>query len=254
MTLLKSIVVLLALANVGYFLWTRGIAHRADAGPAPAAATLKLASEVPGSQRGTGARNDDRASSSGAGSIVGAGGGVDAPGVATPGRGLGRPAHEREALHQRGTFPRRVRDRARREHLARRRLRSAAAGRGGRGLGGRVGLSADSTLPLERADAEQAQGRRDRGCAGDAGPQRELGDLARAVRRSEARANPRRAGTGPRIQSGHRRSKAHRRCVLDRHRSETHGQRAQAERSAERDGTHSAAGGQSLPARGATPP
>jgi hypothetical protein len=86
--LLKSIVVFLALANVGYFLWTRGIAHSGDAGTGAPAATLKLSSEVPGSQRGA-AAGDDQASSSGAAGIVGAGGGVAmsgvAPEVATPG-------------------------------------------------------------------------------------------------------------------------------------------------------------------------
>ena len=48
MTLLKSIVVCLVLANVGYFLWARGVAgtEQAPAQPAPAA-TLKLASESP---------------------------------------------------------------------------------------------------------------------------------------------------------------------------------------------------------------
>jgi hypothetical protein len=50
--LLKSIVVVLALANVGYFLWTRGIAHPLEAGPEAPATTLKLTSEVPASQRG----------------------------------------------------------------------------------------------------------------------------------------------------------------------------------------------------------
>jgi hypothetical protein len=83
-TLLKSIVVLLALANVGYFLWTRGIAHPQDAGAAAPAGTLKLTSEVPGSQRGAApAANDDQASSPGAaGMVVGGGGSVDAPGAA----------------------------------------------------------------------------------------------------------------------------------------------------------------------------
>jgi hypothetical protein len=51
-TVLKSIVVILALANVGYFLWTRGIAHPLDAGSEAPATTLKLTSEVPASQRG----------------------------------------------------------------------------------------------------------------------------------------------------------------------------------------------------------
>ncbi len=86
MTLLKSIVVLLALANVGYFLWTGGIAHPPDASGAAPAGTLKLASEVPGSQRGPAAgANDDQPSPSGASGIVGAGGGIDVPGVAAPG-------------------------------------------------------------------------------------------------------------------------------------------------------------------------
>lgn len=48
MTLLKSIVVCLVLANVGYFLWARGIAKPPQAAaPAMPAATLKLASESP---------------------------------------------------------------------------------------------------------------------------------------------------------------------------------------------------------------
>jgi hypothetical protein len=51
-TLLKSIVVCLVLANVGYFLWARGIAKTPEA-PAPVmpAATLKLASESPETPR-----------------------------------------------------------------------------------------------------------------------------------------------------------------------------------------------------------
>ena len=52
MTLLKSLVGFLALANLGYFLWTRGVAHPLEAGPAAPATTLKLVSEVPASQRG----------------------------------------------------------------------------------------------------------------------------------------------------------------------------------------------------------
>jgi hypothetical protein len=48
LTLLKSIVVCLVLANVGYFLWARGIAKAPDAPvQAAAAMTLKLASEIP---------------------------------------------------------------------------------------------------------------------------------------------------------------------------------------------------------------
>lgn len=81
MSLLKSIVVLLALANAGYFLWARGIAHPQDGGSAAPAATLKLASEVPEAQRAS--ADADRASSSGASGIVGAGSGSAAPGAAT---------------------------------------------------------------------------------------------------------------------------------------------------------------------------
>jgi hypothetical protein len=45
MTLLKSIVVCLVLANVCYFLWERGIAKSPEGSAAPVSATLKLASE-----------------------------------------------------------------------------------------------------------------------------------------------------------------------------------------------------------------
>ncbi len=47
MTLLKSLVVCLVLANVGYFLWARGIADSAEPVAAAPAVTLKLASENP---------------------------------------------------------------------------------------------------------------------------------------------------------------------------------------------------------------
>jgi hypothetical protein len=67
-TILKSIVVCLALANVGYFLWARGIAKTEDAAvAAPATAKLRLASEsaaVP------------HAADGGASGIAGASGGV----------------------------------------------------------------------------------------------------------------------------------------------------------------------------------
>jgi hypothetical protein len=76
-TLLKSIVVCLALANVGYFLWTRGIAHPlADEAAAPAS-SLKLASEA-GSQPRSAAAGAADDSPAGAGSILGASGGVEA--------------------------------------------------------------------------------------------------------------------------------------------------------------------------------
>jgi hypothetical protein len=45
MTLLKSIVVCLVLANVCYFLWERGIAKSPESSAVPVSATLKLASE-----------------------------------------------------------------------------------------------------------------------------------------------------------------------------------------------------------------
>ena len=45
MTSLKIIVLCLALANVGYFLWSQGIANSEEA-PVPAARTLRLASEA----------------------------------------------------------------------------------------------------------------------------------------------------------------------------------------------------------------
>jgi hypothetical protein len=75
-TILKSIVVCLALANVGYFLWVRGIGGRdTPSATAPAsAASLKLASESSGAQRAAA----DAASGSGAGAgIAAASGGVD---------------------------------------------------------------------------------------------------------------------------------------------------------------------------------
>jgi hypothetical protein len=76
-TILKSIVVCLALANAGYFLWLRGIGNR-DTSPAavpvPAATPLKLASEASGTQRAA----PDAAPGSGDGAgIAGASGGAD---------------------------------------------------------------------------------------------------------------------------------------------------------------------------------
>lgn len=56
MTLLKSIVAALVLANVGYFLWSRGVARTADAPVRTApAATLQLASESAPAPRAPGA-------------------------------------------------------------------------------------------------------------------------------------------------------------------------------------------------------
>jgi hypothetical protein len=78
-TLLKSIVVALALANVGYFLWTRGIAHPLEAAPEAPITTLKLTSEVPASQRGVPPPAADEPS--------GAAPSVATPGVAAPSAG-----------------------------------------------------------------------------------------------------------------------------------------------------------------------
>jgi len=50
--ILKIIVLCLALANAGYFLWARGLGGAEEAAaPAPATPTLKLASEAPGLAR-----------------------------------------------------------------------------------------------------------------------------------------------------------------------------------------------------------
>ena len=52
MTVIKSIVVCLALANAGYFLWVHGVARSQDASvTTPPAATLKLVSEDPDAAR-----------------------------------------------------------------------------------------------------------------------------------------------------------------------------------------------------------
>jgi hypothetical protein len=67
LTLLKSIVVCLVLANVGYFLWAHGVAGTAEtpAQPAPEA-TLKLASESPrGANAGAGGASADGGSAGG---------------------------------------------------------------------------------------------------------------------------------------------------------------------------------------------
>ena len=78
--MLKSIVVVLALANVGYFLWTRGIAHPPEAAAEAPTTTLKLTSEVPASQRGAPPpAADDPTGAAG----TAAAGDAAAPGVAT---------------------------------------------------------------------------------------------------------------------------------------------------------------------------
>jgi hypothetical protein len=80
-TLVKSIVICLALANVGYFLWVRGIANPQDAAVVPApATTLKLVSEASPVSRGDGV-----AAAPAAGGIVGASGGADSADAAQSG-------------------------------------------------------------------------------------------------------------------------------------------------------------------------
>ncbi|HEY2633398.1 MAG TPA: hypothetical protein VGI51_01685 [Steroidobacteraceae bacterium] len=77
MTLLKSIVVCLVLANVGYFLWARGIAKPPEAPPAAVpAATLKLASES--NETVHAASPEAGSGAAGTTGVVGSGGGTDA--------------------------------------------------------------------------------------------------------------------------------------------------------------------------------
>jgi hypothetical protein len=66
LTLLKSIVVCLVLANVGYFLWARGIAKSSEpAAAATPATSLKLASESPESARAPTAGTGSEAAAAG---------------------------------------------------------------------------------------------------------------------------------------------------------------------------------------------
>jgi hypothetical protein len=80
-TILKTIVVCLALANIGYFLWVRGVGDRdasSTAAPAPAAG-LKLASESP---RAAPSAPPAAAGAEGAAGLAGASGGTDTPAAA----------------------------------------------------------------------------------------------------------------------------------------------------------------------------
>ncbi|HXA35977.1 MAG TPA: hypothetical protein VNW26_06560 [Steroidobacteraceae bacterium] len=78
MTLLKSIVACLVLANVGYFLWSRGIANTAQAPAQSSPAVLKLASESAGALRpaspGAGSAGGDRAAAGSSGMATDGGG------------------------------------------------------------------------------------------------------------------------------------------------------------------------------------
>jgi hypothetical protein len=76
-TILKSIVICLALANVGYFLWVRGIAHSDGAADAPVPkTTLKLVSEAPAAGLSAPAGDTGEASGGLVGASVGPSGGV----------------------------------------------------------------------------------------------------------------------------------------------------------------------------------
>lgn len=86
MTLLKSVVLFLALANVGYFLWSRGIAHPQDEGAQAPPSSLKLAAELPPTQRPSIAAASEEDGASGAGGLAGAKGGAEVP--AEPPAGL----------------------------------------------------------------------------------------------------------------------------------------------------------------------
>ena len=80
MTLLKTIVVCLVLANAGYFLWTRGIAETVDGpNPSKSAAALKLASESAVSPRAATPDTGDAVNGglTGSTSLSGSAGGAD---------------------------------------------------------------------------------------------------------------------------------------------------------------------------------
>ena len=118
MTLLKGIVVCLVLANVGYFLWARGIATTAEppAQPAPTP-TLRLKSESADATHLASAGTDPAAASSGpAAEIAGSDAGASAkPGLLTnvkrcisvgPFRDVSEAAHAATTLRGSGYDPR----------------------------------------------------------------------------------------------------------------------------------------------------
>jgi hypothetical protein len=115
LTLLKSIVVCLVLANVGYFLWARGIATTAEQ-PAPAAPmqTLRLRSESAGTESAAAAGTAGGAAASGSASSAETGEGAK-PGLLTnvkrcisvgPFRDVSEAAHAATTLRSAGYDPR----------------------------------------------------------------------------------------------------------------------------------------------------
>jgi hypothetical protein len=72
LTILKSIVVCLALANIGYFLWFRGIAQSEEAPAAVPSAKLKLASEAGDAVRVAASDSAAGLTDAGAGAAAGA--------------------------------------------------------------------------------------------------------------------------------------------------------------------------------------
>ncbi len=109
MTLIKSIVGCLVLANVGYFLWARGIAEspqpQASAGaPAPvppgAGVPLKLASEAPGRRpAGTEAGGVAIDGGSGGNPVNGNGPGVSGAAAANAGSGGAEPTRDQQTAN-----------------------------------------------------------------------------------------------------------------------------------------------------------
>ena len=124
--LLKSIVVCMVLANVGYFLWARGIAKTAEAPAASTPATLSLASEAADAPRAAGPGTGASAgvAAVGSGGIAGSGspeapraGGADSPKAAlltgvkrcitvSPFRDVSEAAHAATTLRGGGYDPR----------------------------------------------------------------------------------------------------------------------------------------------------
>jgi hypothetical protein len=100
LTLLKSIVVCLVLANVGYFLWAHGAGAPPVPAPATPAATLKLASESargPTADAGSAAVGNAPRSGAAVGSAAVGGAGLDGAAAAGSAAGSGGPGAEAAA-------------------------------------------------------------------------------------------------------------------------------------------------------------